>query len=167
MKTAIARVAQAIGRLHREEPLALDGQIERIPGLLQRTLGHAQPVAAQQAIVVHCLAQLRISRIGPQQHGTEILPLGAIARGLGIGQVRGGRIKRLGARHQPGHRCIVSAVHRVLPFTREVCRRETNRNGQRDWRICEEIPRSCLRLSARLKIQLRQMRIICPRSKLQ
>ncbi len=106
-------------RLHHEESLALNGQIERIAGLLQRALRHAQPVAAQQAVVVHRLAQLRVQRVRPQQHRAEELPLGAVARRLRIGQIGRRRVQSLGARHQPRHRRIVSAVHRQVSCSTE------------------------------------------------
>jgi hypothetical protein len=108
--------------LNLKESLALDGQIEGIAGLLNRALRHAQPVAAQQAVVVHRLAQLRVQGVGPQQHGAEVLALGPVAGSLRIGQIGGRRIQGLGSRHQPGHRRIISAVHRSPPPARLRCR---------------------------------------------
>ena len=111
LKAAVPRVADALRRLDHEEPLALNGQVERVAGLLERTLRHAQPVAAEQAVIVYRLAQLRVQRVGPQQHGAKELALGAIPRRLRIGQVGRRRVQRLGSRHQARHRRIVAAVH--------------------------------------------------------
>ena len=113
VKAAVARVADAVFGLYGKEARPLKRQIQRIAGLLHRPLRQAQPVAAQQPVVVHRLAQLRVVGIRPQQHGAKVLALGAVAVGLRISQVGRGCVKRLAARHQSRHGCVIAAVHGV------------------------------------------------------
>src|SRR5579862_4816364 len=118
METAVARVAHTLRGLDGKEALALDRQIQRIAGLLQGPLGKAEPVPSQQPEIVHGPAELRIERVGPQQHRAEILPLRTISRCLRIGKIARSGVHCLRSRHQSCHRRVVTAVHGAKRCTR-------------------------------------------------
>ena len=87
MKAAIACVANSAGRLNGKETVTLDRKIKGVAGLLQWALRHTESITAEQAVTVDRLPQLRILIVWANHDGAKVFPLGAISRGLCIGQV--------------------------------------------------------------------------------
>jgi flagellar hook-associated protein 3 FlgL len=79
MKAAIAGIARTVRRLNLKEAFSLNRQIKWIARLRKGSLRHVQPIAAQQAKVVHRAAQLRIESIRSEQRRAKVLTLSPVA----------------------------------------------------------------------------------------
>jgi len=91
-----ARVANAISCLHGEEGVAFDGEVERIVGALQRTLGEVRRCGTDDSISVDGAVEASIGN-DSRDELVEDFALSAISGGAGVREVVGREVKCLGS----------------------------------------------------------------------
>src|SRR5579859_6813395 len=127
MEAPVPGEADPAGCLDSKEAASFDCEIQRISGVLKRSLSHAETVAAQQSIAGHHSSNLRFLALLPEDDGSKVVTFRTITRRLRVRQIGRGRIERLRTSYQPRKRRIVSTIHLDPPARRE--REQLNGRG--------------------------------------
>src|SRR6185437_6652965 len=114
LERAVARVALAARCLHREETVAVDGDVERIAGALHAAGVHVVPDAA----VAHIAdARTRVGAGGRGQIFLEQRTVGLVAGGVDVGDVVGDDVHFAAKRDLARQSDQKRILHRQLPWS--------------------------------------------------